>query len=118
MISSSNRSPKPPISGQLERLEKVFKGKGEPQAALVALDPKTGHVLAMVGGDSYAASQLNRATDARRQPGSVFKPVVYAAAMESGVSPLSLSTDAPREFTYDLRVGLSSGQLRRQIFDA
>src|SRR2546423_13109485 len=55
----------------------------------------------MVGGDSYTASQLNRATDARRQPGSVFKPFVYAAALEAGVSPLALSLDAPRGVTYD-----------------
>ncbi len=89
------------INNQLARLEKVFKGKRHPQAALVALDPKTGRVLAMVGGSSYADSQLNRATDARRQPGSVFKPVVYAAALENGISPLTLSLDAPREFTYD-----------------
>jgi penicillin-binding protein 1B len=89
------------IQNQLARLEKVFKGKKRPQAALVALDPRDGRVLAMVGGDSYAESQLNRATDALRQPGSVFKPVVYAAAIESGISPLTLSTDAPREFTYD-----------------
>src|SRR5215218_9426098 len=89
------------VGRQVGRLEKVFKGKRRPQAALVALDPRTGHVLAMVGGTSYAESQLNRATDARRQPGSVFKPVVYAAALESGISPLTLSTDAPREFTYD-----------------
>jgi len=89
------------VGRQLARLEKVFKGRRRPQAALVALDPKTGHVLAMVGGDSYAASQLNRATDARRQPGSVFKPVVYAAALEAGISPLALSADAPREFAYD-----------------
>lgn len=91
------------VGRQVERLEKVFKGKRRPQAAMVALDPRTGHVLAMVGGTSYAESQLNRATDARRQPGSVFKPVVYAAALESGISPLTLSTDAPREFTYDVR---------------
>lgn len=90
------------IARQTERLEKVFKGR-RPQAALVALDPRTGRVLAMVGGTSYAESQLNRVTDARRQPGSVFKPVVYAAAMENGISPLMLSTDAPREFTYDVR---------------
>jgi penicillin-binding protein 1B len=90
------------IARQTERLEKVFKGR-RPQAALVALDPRTGRVLAMVGGTSYAESQLNRVTDARRQPGSVFKPVVYAAAMEGGISPLTLSTDAPREFTYDVR---------------
>ncbi|HEX6622722.1 MAG TPA: transglycosylase domain-containing protein, partial [Pyrinomonadaceae bacterium] len=91
------------VRGQLERLHKVFKGKKQPQAALVALDPKTGHVLAMVGGGSYAESQLNRATDARRQPGSVFKPIVYAAAIEGGISPLSVSLDAPREFAYDHR---------------
>jgi penicillin-binding protein 1B len=90
------------IARQTERLEKVFKGR-RPQAALVALDPRTGRVLAMVGGTSYAESQLNRVTDARRQPGSIFKPVVYAAAMEGGISPLTLSTDAPREFTYDVR---------------
>jgi penicillin-binding protein 1B len=91
------------VGRQVERLEKVFKGKRKPQAALVALDPRTGHVLAMVGGTSYAVSQLNRATDARRQPGSVFKPVVFAAALEAGISPLTLSTDAPREFIYDTR---------------
>lgn len=91
------------VARQVARLEKVFKGKRRPQASLVALDPRTGHVLAMVGGTSYAESQLNRATDARRQPGSVFKPVVYAAALESGISPLTLSTDAPRDFTYDAR---------------
>jgi len=91
------------VAGQLGRLEKVFKGRRRPQAALVALDPRTGHVLAMVGGSSYAESQLNRATDARRQPGSVFKPVVYAAALEQGISPLTLSADAPKEFAYDVR---------------
>jgi penicillin-binding protein 1B len=91
------------VRAQVARLEKVFKGRRTPQAALVALDPRTGDILAMVGGNSYADSQLNRATDARRQPGSVFKPVVYAAAIESGISPLSTSTDAPREFRYDVR---------------
>jgi penicillin-binding protein 1B len=91
------------IKRQLERLDKVYKGKATPQAALVALDPRTGEVLAMVGGRDYAESQLNRATDARRQPGSVFKPIVYTAALESGLSPLSLYSDAPREFVYDRR---------------
>ena len=90
------------IKRQLDRLDEIYKPRGlTPQAALVALDPRTGDVLAMVGGKDYAASQLNRATDARRQPGSVFKPFVYATALESGMSPLATFKDAPREFTYD-----------------
>ncbi len=89
------------VSRQLERLDKVYAKRGvRPQAALVALDPKTGNVLAMVGGRDYAESQLNRAVDARRQPGSTFKPVVYAAALEGGLSPLSMYADAPQEFIY------------------
>jgi penicillin-binding protein 1B len=83
------------IRKQLEKLGR------RPQAALVALDPRTGNVLAMVGGRDYAESQLNRATDAYRQPGSTFKPFVYAAAIEDGMSPVQLFMDAPREFTYD-----------------
>jgi membrane peptidoglycan carboxypeptidase len=56
------------------------------QAALVAIDPRTGDVLAMVGGRDYGASQFNRATDARRQPGSAFKPFVALAALEGGAN--------------------------------
>jgi penicillin-binding protein 1B len=90
------------LKKQLARLDEVYKPRGlTPQAALVALDPGTGEVLAMVGGRDYEESQLNRATDAQRQPGSVFKPFVYAAALESGMSPLAKFTDAPHEFTYD-----------------
>lgn len=89
------------LKRQLARLDPVYKNRAQPQAALVALDPKTGHVLAMVGGRDYAQSQLNRATDARRQPGSTFKPFVYAAALEDGMSPVQTFADAPREFVYD-----------------
>ena len=60
------------------------------QAALVALDPSNGNVLAMVGGSDYAKSTYNRATRSRRQPGSAFKPIVYAAALAHGYSPVSL----------------------------
>jgi penicillin-binding protein 1A len=63
------------------------------QAALVALDPKTGHVRALVGGRDFDDSRFNRATQARRQPGSAFKPFVYAAALESGYSPASIITN-------------------------
>src|SRR5438132_6184448 len=89
------------IAHQLDRLDKIYQPRGQtPQVAVVALDTKTGNVLAMIGGRDYAASQLNRATDAARQPGSVFKPFVYAAALESGMSPLRMFKDAPQEFTY------------------
>ena len=63
--------------------------------ALVALDPHTGRVLALVGGYDFQASEFNRATQARRQPGSAFKPMVYAAALENGFTPSSLVLDAP-----------------------
>src|SRR6266404_5868348 len=90
------------VQRQLAYLDKVYKPRGlTPQVALVALDPRTGNVLAMVGGRDYGDSQLNRATDAQRQPGSVFKPFVYAAALESGMSHLRIFKDAPQEFTYD-----------------
>ncbi len=59
------------------------------QVAMVALNAKTGEILAMIGGRDYSQSQLNRAVDARRQPGSVFKPFVYAAALESGEAGMS-----------------------------
>jgi len=90
------------IQHQLNRLDEIYQPRGlTPQVAMVVLDPRTGDVLAMVGGRDYGESQLNRATDARRQPGSVFKPFVYAAALENGMSPLAMFKDAPQEFTYD-----------------
>ena len=67
----------------------------EVQGALVSLDPTSGRVLAMVGGWSYRASQFNRATQAARQPGSSFKPMVYLTALEQGYSPSSRFLDAP-----------------------
>jgi penicillin-binding protein 1A len=66
--------------------------------ALVAIDPHTGRVLAMVGGYSYALSSFNRATQAERQPGSAFKPFVYAAALEGDYTPASIVLDAPISF--------------------
>jgi penicillin-binding protein 1A len=66
------------------------------QAALVAVDPQNGDVLAMVGGADYMQSTFNRAVRSRRQPGSAFKPFVYAAALEHGFSPVSVLTDLDR----------------------
>jgi 1A family penicillin-binding protein len=63
------------------------------QAALVAMDPHTGDVRAMVGGRDFALSSFNRATQAKRQPGSAFKPFVYAAALERGFTPGTLLTN-------------------------
>ena len=71
---------------------KVAPGVGHLEAALVALDPTTGEVRAMVGGRDFKASRFNRATQAMRQPGSAFKPFVYAAALEAGYSPSSVVT--------------------------
>ncbi|MDQ3013596.1 MAG: transglycosylase domain-containing protein, partial [Acidobacteriota bacterium] len=73
------------------------------QVAMVAMDARNGDVLAMVGGRDYANSQLNRATEAKRQPGSVFKPFVYAAALsetdpQRRITPASVFTDAPHTF--------------------
>ncbi len=69
----------------------------EVEGGLVAMDPHTGRVLAMVGGFSFADSQFNRATQAYRQPGSSFKPFVYSAALDNGYTPSSVVMDAPIE---------------------
>ncbi len=66
------------------------------QAALVAIDPHTGNVLALVGGRDYQRSAFNRASRSRRQPGSAFKPLVFAAALERGLSPVSTLTGLDR----------------------
>ena len=68
------------------------------EGALVAMDPHTGRVLSLVGGFSYGKSQFNRAVQAMRQPGSSFKPFVYAAALDNGYTPSSVVLDAPIEF--------------------
>jgi penicillin-binding protein 1B len=79
-----------------------------PQAALIAIDPRTGEILAMVGGRSYNQSQYNRAVSAKRQPGSTFKPFVYLAAFEraeadarTDITPATIVTDEPTTFTFN-----------------
>ncbi|HKM88693.1 MAG TPA: penicillin-binding protein 1A [Xanthobacteraceae bacterium] len=84
--------PSPKEQGQF-RLRQVPEISG----AMVVMDPHTGRVLAMVGGFSYDQSQFNRATQALRQPGSSFKPLVYAAAIDNGYTPSTIVLDAPLE---------------------
>ncbi len=91
----------------LAEIEKTLAGKrkaGAPETAvlegaLVALDPETGEIRAMVGGRDYGRSQFNRAVQARRQPGSAFKPFVYATAFDQGFTPATLIDDYPISFS-------------------
>jgi penicillin-binding protein 1B len=94
----------------LARVDEILaRRKRQPaQAALIAIDPRTGEVLALIGGRSYNQSQYNRAIAARRQPGSVFKPFVYLAAFEraaaegrSDVTPASVILDEPTTFEFN-----------------
>lgn len=82
----------------------------EVNGALVALDPHTGRVLAMVGGYDFTRSEYNRATQAKRQPGSAFKPFVYGVALEQGFTPSSLVLDAP--FVIDQGYGMGKWKPR------
>ncbi len=77
------------------------------QAALLSIETETGHVKAMIGGRDYKDSQFNRAIQSRRQPGSAFKPIIYAAALDKGYTPATIIIDAPvvykdtqRDFTW------------------
>lgn len=81
--------------GDLEAGEFVLDQTPLVQGSLLALDPRTGAVLAMVGGYDFDRSEFNRAITARRQPGSAFKPIIYAAALNKGYTPATLILDAP-----------------------
>jgi penicillin-binding protein 1B len=103
------------VNDTLTELDKIFARRkknpippGTLQAALVAINPKTGDIYAMVGGRDYGQSQLNRAIDAHRQPGSVFKPIVYATALDTAyedqdnpaLTAASMFLDEPETFYY------------------
>jgi penicillin-binding protein 1B len=99
------------LARQVTALDKVQARRFAPgtlQASLVAMNAKTGEILAMVGGRDYSKSQFNRAADAFRQPGSVFKPFVYATALNTAYDPVprvitaaTTYLDEPKTFTYD-----------------
>lgn len=86
-----------PVSNDIYRLQQIPDISG----AMVALDPHTGRVLAMVGGFSFDKSKFNRSTQAMRQPGSSFKPFVYATALDNGYTPASIVLDAPIELAQE-----------------
>jgi penicillin-binding protein 1A len=82
----------------------------EAQGAIVALDPHDGSIVALSGGFDYDASKFNRVVQARRQPGSSFKPFIYSAALEAGLTPASVILDAPVVYEApDLTVGIGAG---------
>jgi penicillin-binding protein 1A len=81
----------PEAGGKLYNLRQIPLING----ALVAIEPHSGRVLALVGGYSFSLSKFNRATQAERQPGSAFKPFVYATALENGFTPAAIISDAP-----------------------
>jgi penicillin-binding protein 1B len=99
------------VTKQLAALDKLYAKRVEPgtlQAALVAMNAHTGEIVAMVGGRDYTKSQLNRVSDALRQPGSVFKPFVYATALNTAydpiprvITPATIYMDEPKTFNFD-----------------
>ncbi|MDH3504334.1 MAG: PBP1A family penicillin-binding protein [Nitrospirota bacterium] len=84
-----------PKKGTVESGEFVLEQTPLVEGSLIAMDPRTGAVQAMVGGYDFTRSQFNRAVIARRQPGSAFKPLIYASALQQGLTPATLILDAP-----------------------
>jgi len=87
------------VARGMQRLKQ--RGVTDVQAALIALDLKTGKITAMVGGTDFADSQFNRVTQAQRQPGSVFKPIVYLAALKRGFTPKDTLQDSKTVFMWN-----------------
>lgn len=91
----------------------AYRGGAPVQGALLCMEVKTGAIKAMVGGRDFNRSEFNRATQSRRQPGSAFKPLVYAAAFDKGLTPATIFEDAPLEF----EDSLNNRTWRPQNFD-
>ena len=75
--------------------ELIIRQTPKANGGIIVIDPHSGKILALTGGFSFEISEFNRATQAKRQPGSAFKPIVYAAALENGFLPNSIVLDAP-----------------------
>ena len=90
------------IARRIAQLAKASRSARDLEASLVALDPVSGEVRALVGGRDFDATSYNRATQARRQPGSAFKPIIFAAALERGMAPASILShlDEPVSYTH------------------
>jgi penicillin-binding protein 1A len=83
------------VNVETSKVEVTFEPQPDVQAALVLLDVRTGHIRALVGGYDFATTKFNHATQANRQTGSVFKPFIYAAALEKGMQPDDIVDDVP-----------------------
>jgi penicillin-binding protein 1A len=100
LVEQGDESPQAPVEqADPEELLSLFLGQiPELQAGLIAIDIESGGLAAMVGGYDFLESQFNRATQAQRQPGSAFKPFIYSAALDNGLTPASVVYDEPIEY--------------------
>ena len=98
------------ISSRIAQIVKARKAARDLEGSLVALDPASGEVRALVGGRDFAESSFIRATQARRQPGSAFKPIIYAAALERGMAPASMLHHLDEPIMTDNGPWLPSGE--------
>ncbi|MDW3684581.1 PBP1A family penicillin-binding protein [Cupriavidus sp. CV2] len=98
------------VHAGLDQYGKRHGQQAAPQAALVSLDSKSGAIEAMIGGADFATSRFNHATQALRQPGSTFKPFIYSAALERGVSATTLINDAPLDVSSRWQPGNDDGR--------
>ncbi|GAB7080953.1 penicillin-binding protein 1A [Megalodesulfovibrio paquesii] len=101
--SAAPRAATPPVDAR-QGLTLALEQRPKVQGALVSLEPKNGEVRALVGGYSFEESHFNRATQAIRQPGSSFKPIVYSAALDNGFTPASIVLDSPAEYRFGNQV--------------